>query len=263
MSRKWFLAAATAAAVAATGAAVAAKHDLPAYVTAALADPARPADEKALDADRKPADMIAFAGIEPGSRVMDIIPGQGYFTHIFAKVVGDKGHVYAFTPSELDPMIQKHAPGSDPTKQFIAYPNVTVLHVPANKLSAPESLDVVWTAQNYHDMHDEFMGPADLAVVNKAVFDALKPGGHYIILDHSAVAHSGFAATETLHRIDEAVVKKEVEAAGFELIEESNILRNQADPRDKLVFDPSIRHRTDQFILKFQKPRHKRTQELP
>ena len=87
MSRKWILAAAIAAAVAATGAGVAAKHDVPAYVTAALADPARPADEKALDADRKPADMIAFAGIEPGSRVMDIMPGQGYFTHIFSKVI--------------------------------------------------------------------------------------------------------------------------------------------------------------------------------
>ena len=256
MNRKWILAAAIAAALGATGVAVAAKHTAPGYVTAALADSARPADEKALDADRKPADMIAFAGIKPGSRVMDIMPGQGYFTHIFAKVVGDKGFVYAFTPSELDPLIQKRFPGADPKKQFAAYGNVTVLHVPANSLFAPESLDVVWTAQNYHDMHDPFMAPADLAVINKAIFAALKPGGIYIVLDHSAPAGSGLADTNTTHRIDEAVVKKEVEAAGFKLVAESNVLRNPKDPRDKLVFDPSIRHHTDQFILKFVKPRH-------
>ena len=255
MTRKWILAAAIAATLAATGA-VAAKHSAPNYVTAALADPARPATETALDADRKPADMIAFAGIKPGSRVMDIMPGQGYFTHIFAKVVGDKGFVYAFTPSELDPLIQKRYPGSDPKKQFAAYANVAVLHVPANSLFAPESLDVVWTAQNYHDMHDPFMAPADLAVINKAIFNALKPGGIYIVLDHAAPDGSGLASTNTTHRIDEAVVKKEVEAAGFKLVAESNVLRNKADPRDKLVFDPSIRHHTDQFILKFMKPRH-------
>ncbi len=200
--------------------------------------------------------MIAFAGIKPGSRVMDLIPGSGYFTHIFAKVVGDKGWVYAYTPSELDPIIQKRVPGSDPTKQFMAYSNVSVLHAPINKLAAPESLDVVFTAQNYHDMHDPFMAPADLAVINKAVFAVLKPGGLYVILDHAAAAGSGIRDTNTLHRIDEEVVKKEIEAAGFKLVAEGSFLRNPKDPRDKLVFDPSIRHHTDQFFLKFMKPRH-------
>jgi predicted methyltransferase len=251
MTRHWILAAALAASLG--GAAFAAT---PAYVTAALNDSARPADEKALDPERKPDAMITFAGIKPGSRVMDIMPGGGYFTHIFAKVVGDKGYVYAYTPSELDPIIQKRKPGADPTKQFAAYSNVTVLHQPIDKLFAPESLDVVWTAQNYHDLHDKFMGPADLAVVNKAVYDALKPGGIYVIVDHSAKDGSGLSATDTIHRIDEAVVKQEVEAAGFKLAAESNVLRNPADPRDKLVFDPSIRHHTDQFVLKFVKPRH-------
>jgi predicted methyltransferase len=251
MKHHWILAAALTAALGSTALAA-----TPAYVTAALGDSARPADEKALDAERKPEDMIKFAGIKPGSRVMDLVPGGGYFTHIFAKVVGDKGYVYAYTPSELDPIIQKRKPGADPTKQFMAYSNVTVLHQPINKLFAPESLDVVWTAQNYHDLHDKFMGPADLAVVNKAVYDALKPGGVYVVVDHSAKDGSGLAATDTIHRIDEAVVKQEVEAAGFKLAAESNVLRNPADPRDKLVFDPSIRHHTDQFVLKFVKPRH-------
>jgi predicted methyltransferase len=228
----------------------------PEYVTAAIADSARPQTERDLDAERMPADMIAFAGIKPGSRVMDMIPGTGYFTHIFAKVVGDKGYVYAYTPSELDPIIQKRYPGTDPTKQFLAYSNVAVLHAPINKLTAPESLDVVWTSQNYHDLHDPFFAPADVAVINKAVYNVLKPGGYYIILDHAAADGSGLRDTNTLHRIDEATVKQEVEAAGFKLVGESKVLRNPKDPRDKLVFDPSIRHHTDQFILKFMKPRH-------
>src|SRR5215831_15248217 len=252
MKRSLVLAAVVAAALA-SGAALAAT---PEYVTAAIADSARPQAERDLDAERLPADMIAFAGIKPGSRVMVMIPGTGYFTHIFAKVVGDKGYVYAYTPSELDPIIQKRYPGTDPTKQFMAYSNVAVLHAPINKLTAPESLDVVWTSQNYHDLHDPFFAPADVAVINKAVYDVLKPGGYYIILDHAAADGSGLRDTNTLHRIDEATVKHEVEAAGFKLVGESKVLRNPKDPRDKLVFDPSIRHHTDQFILKFMKPRH-------
>jgi predicted methyltransferase len=251
MKRSLVLATVFAAAFGGTAAAA-----TPAYVTAAIADSARPQTERDLDAERLPADMVAFAGIKPGMHVMDIMAGTGYFTHIFARVVGDKGYVYVYTPSEIDPIIQKRFPGSDPTKQFIAYSNVSVLHQPIDKLYAPESLDVVWTAQNYHDLHDKFMGPADLAVVNKAIYGVLKPGGYYVIVDHAAADGSGLSATETLHRIDEAVVKKEVEAAGFKLVAESNVLRNPKDPRDKLVFDPSIRHHTDQFILKFMKPRH-------
>jgi predicted methyltransferase len=103
-------------------------------------------------------------------------------------------------------------------------------------------------------LHDSFAKPADLAVINKQVFAALKPGGLYIILDHAAAAGSGLRDTETLHRIDEAAVKQEVLAAGFKLVGESKVLRNPKDPHDKLVFDPSIRHHTDQFILKFMKP---------
>jgi predicted methyltransferase len=252
MKRSLVLAATLAAALCGSAALAA----TPEYVTAAIADSARPQAERDLDAERLPADMVAFAGIKPGTRVMDLMAGTGYFTHIFARVVGDKGYVYVYTPSELDPIIQKRFPGSDPLKQFASYSNVSVLHQPIDKLTAPESLDVVWTAQNYHDLHDKFMGPADLAVVNKAIYDVLKPGGYYVIVDHAAADNSGLAATETLHRIDEAVVKKEVEAAGFKLVAESNVLRNPKDPRDKLVFDPSIRHHTDQFILKFMKPRH-------
>jgi len=259
MKRTTLLAAALTAALLGTAAIAAhGTHSAatPAYVTAALADPGRPKDDTDLDADRKPGETVAFAGIKPGSKVMDLVQGRGYFTRIFAKVVGGKGYVYAFAPSELDAMVLKRLPpGTDLKKQFYNYSNVAVLHGPVNNLAAPESLDVVFTAQNYHDFHDPFFAPADVALINKAIYAALKPGGYYVLIDHSAPAGSGLAATNTTHRIDEETLKKEVLAAGFKLVAEGSFLRNPADPRDKLVFDPSIRHHTDQFILKFQKPR--------
>lgn len=231
-----------------------AAHTTPAYVTAAINDTARPDEDKKLDEERLPSDMLAFAGIKPGMKVMDLIPGRGYFTRLFAKAVGDKGYVYSYQPTEFDGF-NKGKPA--PIKAVATeYKNVSAIDAPINSLAAPELLDVVWTSQNYHDLHDSFAKPADLAIINKAVFAALKPGGLYIVLDHAAAAGSGLRDTETLHRIDEATVKQEVLDAGFKLVGESNVLRNPKDPHDKLVFDPSIRHHTDEFILKFMKPRH-------
>ncbi|HTT99878.1 MAG TPA: hypothetical protein VMF58_17645 [Rhizomicrobium sp.] len=224
------------------------------YITAAVNDPARPDADKQLDAERKPAEMLALMHIKPGMKVMDLVPGGGYFTRLFAKAVGPKGYVYAFQPAEFSSFNK----GKPAKVRAVAadYPNVSVIEAPVNSLAAPEALDVVWTSQNYHDLHDSFAKPADLAVINKKVFDALKPGGAFIVLDHSAEKGSGLRDTETLHRIDEAAVKSEVEAAGFKLAGESNVLRNPADPRTAKVFDPSIRHKTDQFILIFRKPKH-------
>lgn len=256
MKNRLMLAAGLAAVLVTAGGFAAHSAKEPAYITAALADAGRTDDDKKLDADRKPADMVMFAGIKPGSRVLDLIAGGGYFTRIFARVVGDKGYVYAYAASETDAIVQKRFPGADPKKQFLAYSNVAVLHAPIMKYAAPELLDVVWTAQNYHDLHTKLFGPADVAVLNKAIYDSLKPGGYFVVLDHSAVAGSGLDAVSTLHRIDEKTLIKEIEAAGFKLVASSNILRNKDDKRDKLVFDPSIRHHTDQFVLKFQKPRH-------
>jgi predicted methyltransferase len=115
-------------------------------------------------------------------------------------------------------------------------------------------VDVVWTSQNYHDMHDSFMGPPDIGKVNAAIYNALKPGGVYIVLDHAADAGSGLRDTDTLHRIDPAAAKKEVTAAGFEFVGADDALKNPADPHTKNVFDPSIRGKTDQFVFKFRKP---------
>lgn len=246
---KWILAAALFAAtpILATSAGAA-----PANVGAAVADSARPDDDKQLDAERKPAAMLVLAKVRPGEKVMDLIPGHGYFTRLFSVAVGPKGYVYAYQPSEFDSFLK----GKPAPVMAVAagYKNVSVIHASANELAAPEALDLVWTSQNYHDLHDSFAKPADLAVINKKVYDALKPGGLYIVLDHAAEKGSGLRDTETLHRIDEATVKSEVLAAGFKLASESRLLRNPADDRKLKVFDPAIRHKTDQFILIFRKP---------
>ena len=227
---------------------------VPADITAAVANPDRPEADTKRDTDRKPAECVAFAGIKPGDKVVDLIPGRGYFTKIFAKVVGPKGWVYAYYPSEIDALYKKNnltiPPPDDPK-----YPNVSSIHGSVDKFSVPEKVDVVWTSQNYHDMHDSFFGPADLSAVNKAIYDSLRPGGIYIVLDHAAQAGSGLRDTETLHRIDPAQVKKEVEAAGFVYVGESKVLANADDDHTKKVFDGSIRGKTDQFIFKFRKPR--------
>ena len=227
---------------------------IPAAITAAVADKTRPEADTKRDADRKPAEVMAFIGIKPGDKVADVIPGGGYFTRLFSDVVGPKGAVYAFTPAEFAKFSKAPLPASG-AHPDAARPNITFLTSPMNGFSTPEKLDVVWTSQNYHDLHDSFAAPADLAIVNKQVFAALKPGGVYVVLDHSAVAGSGLAATDTLHRIDAATVRKEVEAAGFKFDGESKILANPADPRTASVFDPSIKGKTDQFIYKFRKPK--------
>jgi predicted methyltransferase len=233
----------------------AAARPMPPYATAAVADKARPAEDTVRDADRKPAEMIAFAGIKPGDVVVDLVPGKGYFTRIFAKAVGPKGHVYAYYPTEIDSMLKGKPPSVSAVANDTAnYPNVSLIHAPLAKMEIPQKADVIWTSQNYHDFHDSFFGPEDMAVVNKAVYDALKPGGVYVVLDHVAQAGSGLRDTETLHRIDPATVKKEVLAAGFIFEGEDNSLRNPADPHTKNVFNPSIRGKTDQFIYKFRKP---------
>ncbi|HEY3813700.1 MAG TPA: methyltransferase [Caulobacteraceae bacterium] len=223
-------------------------------IAAAIADPARPEADVKRDADRKPAEVLAFAGVHPGEKVADLIAGGGYFTRLFARAVGPAGHVYVIQPAE----IIKVAPSYLKQIQEVtgAYPNTTLITDPLPAaLKVAEPLDLVWTSQNYHDMHDPFMGPEDMAAVNKAVFDALKPGGVYIVLDHGAAPGSGLTATNTLHRIDPEAVKREVTAAGFVFDGESKVLRNPSDPHTANVFDKTIRGHTDQFIFRFRKPK--------
>lgn len=232
----------------------AAEQTIPANIAAAVADPNRPEADRARDANRKPAECLAFAGVKPGDRVADIIPGTGYFTRLFSKAVGPKGYVYAYMPSNIDELYKKHGipvpPPPNPN-----YPNVSYIHAPIERFVTPEKLDVAWTSQNYHDLHNKSFGAPDMNAVNKAIYDSLKPGGVFIVLDHAAEKGSGVRDTDTLHRIDAAAVKKEVESVGFKIVGESDVLRNPNDPHTAKVFDPSIRGKTDQFILKFRKPR--------
>ncbi len=213
-----------------------------------LTDSHRPAADVARDADRKPEAMLAFAHIVPGAKVVDFIPGKGYFTRIFAVAVKPGGSVVADNPaaaSEHDPAGAAALAALNAT-----YGDITVVSTLTDP--AVQGADVIWTAQNYHDMHN---GPAEmLPAVNKAIFAALKPGGYYVVIDHAAAAGAPGDVTSTLHRIDPAVVKAEVTAAGFVFDGESKALANPADDHSKKVFDPSIRGHTDQFAYRFKKP---------
>ena len=225
-------------------------------IAAAVTDPSRPATDTIRDDNRKPTETLEFAGIKPGDRIADYAAGAGYFTRLFADVVGPGGHVYASVPSALFkyPNIVKGI--ADLQTYAVTHPNITVTFASAlDATRYPEKLDVFWIAQNYHDLHDSFMGPVDMAAFNQTVYTALKPGGLYIVLDHVAARGSPAEVTDTLHRIEPSTVRREVEAAGFTFEGESTILANPADSRTAGVFDPSIRGRTDQFILKFRRPR--------
>jgi predicted methyltransferase len=224
----------------------------PDYVTAAINDPARQADSKD-DARRQTARVLTFARIKPGDKVLELVPGGGYWTRLFSAVVGPGGHVYTVWPQEMMEHLAKHYASWQTLVATPPYQNVTLLKEPAEQVSVPQKVDVVFTSQNYHDYHDF---PVSIAALDQHVFDALKPGGIFVIIDHVAPAGSGAGATSTLHRIDPILVRKEVEAAGFVFDGESNALHNAADPHTDKVFDSSIRGHTDQFIYRFRKPVH-------
>ncbi len=226
--------------------------DIKVSIAAAIADPARPDSDRMQDTNRKSQQVLEFSGVMPGDRVADFIPGRGYVTRLLSKIVGAQGHVYAFIPKELP---DKFANGIKAVTNDSAYNNVSVVRKPVNHFDTPEKLDLVWTSMNYHDLRLDFLGPANITKLNSAIYDALKPGGIYLILDHSAETGSGLRDTSTLHRIDPSLVKEEVEAAGFELVAEADILNNPADDHMMNVFKPDIRGRTDKFIFKFRKPK--------
>ena len=229
------------------------QHAPPPYLTAAIDDPSRSAD-RADDARRKIAQVMAFAQVKPGDKVLELIPGSGYFTRVFSGVVGPAGHVYALWPDEYAAEARTDVANLRKLAAQRHYANVSVLTQPAAKLDAPESVDVVFTSQNYHDYPDAFMGKVDPRVLDRQVYEALKPGGVFVVIDHVAPAGSGMRDTETLHRIDPAIVRQQAESAGFVFDGESDALRNPADPHDVKVFDPSIRGHTDQFMYRFRKP---------
>lgn len=225
-------------------------------IAAAVADKGRPEADTKRDADRKPAEMLTFAGVKPGQVVVDYLPGGGYFTRIFSKAVGPKGVVYALSgparppadPTKPSPPAAPDVIAADP-----AYANVKSLRGPMDSFAVPQKADLIWTSLNYHDLHLSAR-KLDVASLNRQIFQALKPGGHYVVVDHAATAGAALETVDTMHRIDPAIVRREAEAAGFKLVDQGDALKSAAD--DHTLPSAKIeRGHTDQFMLKFQKPK--------
>ena len=226
-------------------------------IEAAVADKGRPDADSKRDADRKPAEIVAFAGVKPGMAVEELFPGGGYYTRILSKVVGAKGKLFLMTPAEMKDRARPGSPTPGATSDALAKEvgNATPVWQPADSPMAPEKVDVVWCTDNYHDYRNPGFGGVDMAKFNKAVFDSLKPGGVFIIEDYEAAAGAGSTQTNTFHRIESATVKQEVEAAGFKFEGQSDALKNPADDHTLAIFNPMIRGHADQYVLKFRKPK--------
>ncbi len=209
--------------------------------TAVLANPERPSEERALDATRKPDEVLKFYGVKAGDKVADIWAGRGYYTAILAQVVGPKGVVYSANPSARPELAERWKnPG---------FANIKAIDGPLDQVALPQdgSLDFVIIHLNYHDL-----APEARIAMNKKILAALKRGGVYGVVDHSAKDGTGNEAVKTLHRIDKALVIQEVTGAGFKLAKEGDMLRRPEDPRDFNV--NKERNKDDRFVLAFQKP---------
>jgi len=219
------------------------------HIVAAVSDSQRPEADTTRDALRHPAEILAFSGVQPGWRVADIGPGGGYYSRLFSVAVGGTGRVYAVD-----------RPGTAERPRAMAavaplYTNITHLTVGYAGWDAGDPLDAIFISQIYHDFFYPQLA-IDVPALNRAMFNALKPGGVLIVIDHAAEAgHAIDLNPQTdLHRIDQAQVIRELTAAGFVLEEESQVLRNPADNRTVRVFEGDIRGHTDQFVLRFRRP---------
>lgn len=218
------------------------------HIMAAVGDARRPEADTARDVLRHPADIMAFAQVQAGQRIADVGPGGGFYTRLFSVAVGEQGRVFAID--------RPNAPDRPPRAILAVaplYPNVSVIQQGYQNWSTPEPLDTIFVSQIYHDFHLPALN-LDVPAINRMLFAALKPGGALVIIDHTAVDGSDLTVTDTLHRIDQATLRREVEAAGFVFEEESQVLRNPADNRTLRVFEGDIRGHTDQFVLRFRKP---------
>ena len=221
---------------------------IPGYVAKAVADTSRPKADTDHDALRLPAQTIAFAGVKPGMKVAEFFPGGGYFTRPLSDVVGPAGHIYGIENAKWDD-------GSDAkVAASVADHNVSIQSGKFGEFNLPEKVDLAWISQNYHDLHIAKYGGVDMAAFNRHVYESLKPGGVYFILDHQANPGTSEAQIAKLHRIEKSQVIREVEAAGFKLAGEGSALHRAADDHTRSIFDKAIRGHTDQYMLKFVKP---------
>lgn len=230
---------------------------------AILAQADRPAADISRDEARQPVAVMAFSGVTAGDHVLDIAAGGGWYSELFSRAVGPKGKVYV----QNDEVIWRFAE-KDITARTIdnRLPNVQRLDnvAIANMVVPAGSIDIAFTALNYHDLFfTEMLQGGKLVKLRDDVVDyrlalaaikaALKESGVLVIIDHVGKAGSGYEAANNLHRIDPNIVKYQLQEAGFKLIEEAYYLRNAEDDHSKLVFDPTIRSKTDRFIYKFVK----------
>jgi predicted methyltransferase len=235
------------------GADLASTGHSPAAYAAALDDSRRPAADRERDAARFPAELLAFAQIDPGETVGDYIMGGGYWTHLLSNAVGPQGKVYAFQPAEF--IAFRPAYGEEQDAAVAGRANVTAVRGPVAAPPFPEPLDTIITVQNFHDLYIGAMPEGTGRQAVAALYAALKPGGTLLVVDHSATAGSGLAAANTLHRIDREAAIAALTAAGFVIEAQSEIYARTDDPRTANVFDPAIRGKTDQFALRLRKPR--------
>jgi predicted methyltransferase len=205
----------------------------------------------------KLSELIRFARVDEGAVVIDVYPGDGKWTHLFSDIVGPKGRVYSFVPAEVahfkdDPLGRMQALAKEPGRGNVEAVSADLVAMP----EVTQAADVLWLHLFYHDLHTALMQAkgASAAQFNRAVYERIKPGGSYIIVDHAAAIGAGTSDAQSLHRIDPTAVRQEVEAAGFVLDAESTILANKADPHAIKVFDPSIKGETDRFAYRFVKP---------
>jgi len=246
--------AAFAASVAAIMAMGAAQAAAPSYVASAVADASRPEADRQRDGLRHTAELMAFAQVKPGQKVADYMPGAGFFTRVFAKIVGPEGHVYAEFPQFMADFEKNEVAAIKALTAEPGYANVSFVVTPAGAFDTAEPLDLIWTSQNYHDLqfglkHDEIIA------LDKALYAALKPGGILLVIDHVAAPGAGWSVAPKLHRIEPGEIKADMKAAGFRLEAESRVLRNRKDDHTLSVFDPAIRGHTDQVVYRFRKPR--------
>jgi len=235
---------------------LAAKQAAPEMATA-VAAPGRPADQVKLDADRKPAELLAFAGLKRGMKAADIMAGAGYYTEIMARVVGPKGSVIAYEPTQFAPTSDKDK--AVWTSLITRNSNVKQTAYTFEAFAAPAgSLDFTMLHLSYHDLYwesTEYKVPrADPALFVAALYRATKPGGIVAVVDHVGAGGDTRVVVDKLHRIDPAVVKADFLKAGFVLDGESDLLKVAADDHTKLVFDPAVRGKTDRFAFRFRKP---------
>jgi predicted methyltransferase len=219
----------------------------PAFIQKAIDNPARAQAQRDRDANRKPGETLALAGLKPGDRVIEIASFGQYYTDILSAAVGPRGRIYMYDLPYTEARFGKQ------TQAFVdAHPNTEFKQAKYDEIDYPKNVDLVAVVLYYHDLT---LNKVDPAVFNKEMFEALKPGGKLLIVDHKAADGSGRRDTPTLHRIETKLIVDEVTAAGFRLVADSDILANPQDDKTKRVFEPGLRGHTDQSVFVFQKPR--------